>query len=156
MVNYNGAMTGTTISWTPTDAVDYVFSGTWEPALTVPVAPHPRFREYLESAARKLGPERCEQALRSFDGRTNADWHTCALACAYGEDGALMQQVPDGEGEPGIFAAKLLGLTYREVLTVMNCYDGCWGKLPRELLHAMLTLEAAKMMPTPTRVAAHV
>lgn len=40
--------------------------------------------ELLRSAAGKLGPERCEQALQAFGPCPVNDWCGCALAHAYG------------------------------------------------------------------------
>jgi hypothetical protein len=82
-------------------------------------------RELIQNALRKLGPERCEQALTAF--ATDADpqgWTACLLAMAYG---------PRGELEAAVYAselvgfraavARLLGLTEVEVETVARAYD---------------------------------
>lgn len=139
------------VMWSSTstiEATDWVFMDVALPAPTEPKTPHPRFRQYLESAARKLGPERCQQALRSYDGRDSGSWESCALASAYGEYGEL-QRLSDeaGDSDCGITAARVLGLSLREVVAVMNSYDGRYGEMPREVLKSFLTLEAAKQIP---------
>lgn len=55
--------------------------------------------EFTEIAA-KLGPERCQGALRAFEADEWDGWDDCALACAYGERGTLSDDAWKAHGDP--------------------------------------------------------
>jgi len=75
----------------------------------------------IESAASKLGPEKCARALTGIPG----SWHACALARAYGEDGeldGLLQEV-DNLAAASVVVAQALDLAPSEVVAVVYAFD---------------------------------
>lgn len=118
-------------------------------------------RGYLESAVRKLGPERAYDALRAFEndpargGHDDGSWDTCVLARAYGPSSELagMGDTEKAKRTTRRFAtqivADLMGLTDREVIAVVRSYDGDWGEGYAELLKYLLVKEAGKLATPP-------
>lgn len=115
-------------------------------------------QELLESAVRKLGPERAQQALRAFapshdSGRLDGSaWEGCALALAYGGRGELHAAIRDDVRANGYewspkrkAAARRLGLSFDELCAVTSAYDvGCGYPIHRTL-RSLLEAEAAKI-----------
>lgn len=115
-------------------------------------------RELLESAVRKLGPERAQQALKAFAPTHNhrdargSGWDACALALAYGQRGELHTAIlADAHGKPiednpqFSAAAQRLGLTLSEVRCVAYSFDEGCGSPSYANLKELLTAEAAKI-----------
>ena len=75
----------------------------------------------IESAAEKLGPEKCARALTGTPG----GWNVCALARAYGEWGELMEVISSTAWtvSPIRAVAQALGLTPEEVVAVVDAFD---------------------------------
>jgi hypothetical protein len=111
-------------------------------------------RELIQSALRKLGPERCQQALVAFHTERDGlnPWENCFLARAYGECGELMAQFVDASGyglRLPVQAAALLGLTVEECNAVWRSFDGwCPASISPIELRAMVKAEAAKARVT--------
>ena len=73
----------------------------------------------IESAAEKLGPEKCARALTGTPG----SWNACALARAYGEWGELMEIIVVSPESTVCVVAQALGLTPEEVVAVVDAFD---------------------------------
>lgn len=95
----------------------------------------------LRSAARKLGPERCEQALMAWVTPIDG-WAGCALGRAYGAPGALLARLTKTEGDPFCEVARIFRMTVDEVEEVACAFD--WAGEDRDLLRSILEDEAAK------------
>lgn len=114
----------------------------------------------LASAVRRLGPERCAQALAAYDSRNRGGWHDCPLALAYGPPRELEALLPLGvlgwlydhtprRLKPRAFvvlvgiavdrAAKLTGLSFEEAMAITTAFD-----YRNRKLHDLLEAEAAK------------
>ena len=78
--------------------------------------------DLIHSAVRKLGPERCQQALVAFEHPIE-NFHHCVLARAYGPPGALFAVVDDDGVVTSDSVAAALGLTSEEVNAVIAAFD---------------------------------
>src|SRR5688572_14469371 len=111
---------------------------------------HPRTRAHVDSAVRKLGPERALDALAAFDGNEDDnDWESCVFARAYGVRGEL-ERVAElrfpWDAAAGFRASmEVFGLSAREVHAVVRCYDD--DEPGRGYLRTALLREASKMVP---------
>ena len=80
-------------------------------------------RLLLQSAVRKLGPERCEHALIAFGPKGGRSWTRCALSYAYGPPGALCMALANYQGfniNEGV--GILLGLTTAETEAISEVH----------------------------------
>jgi len=82
----------------------------------------------IESAALKLGPEKCARALTGRPG----SWNVCALGKAYGEWGELMEVIVSTAwtASPIGAVAQALGLTPEEVVAVVDAFDSLYAPSP--------------------------
>ena len=105
-------------------------------------------RQLIESGLRKLGPERCEQALVAFSPDNEPEgWKACLLARAYGPPGALLADVwAQYTTSFCEVAARLLGLTVAETAALARTYDASLdGEYPE--LRQLVEAEAMKARP---------
>ena len=77
---------------------------------------------FIRSGLRKLGPERCQQALAAFE-RPFSSWRTCLLARAYGKAGHLYRVLCDADSLNSSGAAHFLGLTHLEASSIIDAFD---------------------------------
>lgn len=78
---------------------------------------------------RKLGPERCAQALAAFTPAIY-NWKYCLLARAYGPTGAMAARMARIDAEaPYRIAARLLGLEPDEAYAIMTLFDSHYWRL---------------------------
>lgn len=99
--------------------------------------------DLIRSALRKLGPERCQQALVAFEHPTE-NWQHCVLARAYGPPGALFAVVDDDGVVTSDSVAAALGLTSHEVRAVVAAFD---SPAHRSELRALFESVAAIAQP---------
>lgn len=77
---------------------------------------------FIRSGLRKLGPERCQQALVAFE-RPFSSWRTCLLARAYGRTGELLRVLYAADCIDASGAAHFLGLTHLEASGIIDAFD---------------------------------
>lgn len=77
----------------------------------------------VDSAVKKLGPERCRAALVAFAEYAPGSYKGCVLARAYGPPGALQDAYRERVGPCWETVPAVLGLTRPEVSAVCEAYD---------------------------------
>lgn len=77
---------------------------------------------FIRSGLRKLGPERCQQALWAFT-QPAGSWQTCLLARAYGPPTTLFDALLRIDSVNAVGAAHLLGLTHLEASSIIDAFD---------------------------------
>lgn len=107
------------------------------------------FRALLESAVRKLGPERSASALLAWgaDGEPDiaSGWDGCVFARAYGERCELMNAAfASRAGNCWSFALDAFGLTPCEQDAVISAFDDS-GTPKHRLLKDLLAIESSKI-----------